>query len=254
MTSAPVLRMPNFEIPFVIETDACGVGIGAVLMQENHPIAYLSKALSPQNLGLSVYEKELLAVVMAVTKWRHYLVGHHFIIKTDHQALKYLLEQRLTLPLQHKWLTKLLGLDYEIQYKKGSKNGVVDSLSRRKMEETVEMEGKNSFIGAISSIQPIWIQELMDSYNGDHLAQDIMPQLLLDPQSNPEYSLDKGLLKHHHKLYVGAANGTRLKVIQALHSSAVGGQLGQRVCLHKVKSLFYWPNMKKRCVTIHKGV
>ena len=84
MTTAPVLSMPDFEIPFVIETDACGVGIGAVLMQHGHPIAFLSKALSSQNLGLSVYEKELFALVLAVTKWKHYLVGHHFVIKTDH--------------------------------------------------------------------------------------------------------------------------------------------------------------------------
>ncbi|XP_027102590.1 uncharacterized protein [Coffea arabica] len=123
MTTAPVLSMPDFEIPFVIETDACGVGIGAVLMQHGHPIAFLSKALSSQNLGLSVYEKELFALVLAVTKWKHYLVGHHFVIKTDHQALKHLLEQKLTHPLQHKWLTKLLGLDYEIQYKKGAEMG-----------------------------------------------------------------------------------------------------------------------------------
>lgn len=68
MTTAPVLSMPNFEFPFVIETDACGVGIGAVLMQQGHPIAFLSKALATQNLGMSVYETELFALVMAVTK------------------------------------------------------------------------------------------------------------------------------------------------------------------------------------------
>ena len=68
MTTAPVLSLPNFEFPFVIETDACGVGIGAVLMQQGHPIAFLSKALATQNLGMSVYETELFALVMAVTK------------------------------------------------------------------------------------------------------------------------------------------------------------------------------------------
>ena len=84
MCTALVLKLPDFKQAFVIETDASGGGIGAVLMQEGHPIAFLSKALSTRNLGLSVYEKELLALVMVVTKWRHYLVGSHFFFRTDY--------------------------------------------------------------------------------------------------------------------------------------------------------------------------
>ena len=57
-------------------------------MQQGHRIAFLNKALSTQNMGMSIYEKELFGLVLAVTKWKHYLVGHHFIIRTDHQALK----------------------------------------------------------------------------------------------------------------------------------------------------------------------
>ncbi|XP_071917152.1 uncharacterized protein [Coffea arabica] len=129
--SAPVLRLPDFKKAFVVETDASGGGIEIVLMQEGHPIAFLRRALSPKNLGLSVYEKELLALVMAVTKGRHYLVGSHFIIRTDHRSLKYLLDQKLNTALQHKWMTKLIELDYEIQYKKGTENQVADALSRR---------------------------------------------------------------------------------------------------------------------------
>ncbi|XP_071913949.1 uncharacterized protein [Coffea arabica] len=171
MTTAPVLSMPDFEIPFVIETDACGVGIGAVLMQQGHPIAFLSKALSSQNLELSVYEKELFALVLAVTKWKHYLVGHHFVIKIDHQALKHLLEQKLTHPLQHKWLTKLSELDYEIQYKKGADNGVADALSKRRFEGPYKDLAANHNVCAISTVQPTWMQELVDSYEEDTEVQ-----------------------------------------------------------------------------------
>ena len=73
MAHTPVLALPNFADPFVVETDACATGVGAVLMQHGRPIAFLSKALGPQHQQLSIYEKEFLALIMAVEKWRSYL-------------------------------------------------------------------------------------------------------------------------------------------------------------------------------------
>lgn len=70
MVSVAVLKLPNFNIPFVVETDACYYGIGVVLIQENHPIAFLSKALAPKSRGLSIYETEFLAIIASVEKWR----------------------------------------------------------------------------------------------------------------------------------------------------------------------------------------
>lgn len=127
MTTAPVLALPDYSKTFVLECDASGRGVGAVLMQEGRPLAFYSKALSPTRLGLSTYEKELLAVVMFVTKWRHYLLGRHFQIKTDHQSLKFLLEQKITTLMQQKWLSKLMGFDYEITYRTGKTNVVADA-------------------------------------------------------------------------------------------------------------------------------
>ena len=76
-------------------------------------------------------EREFLALLTAVNKWRHYLLGGKFIIKTDHISLKYLLEQKINTASQHKGLSRLMGLDYAIEYKKGVDNRVADALSRR---------------------------------------------------------------------------------------------------------------------------
>ena len=82
---------PNIR-PFTIESDACGNGLGVVLLQDEHPIAFTSKSIFDKNLAASTYEKEMMAILHAVQKWRPYLLGNHFCIKTDHQSLKYFLE------------------------------------------------------------------------------------------------------------------------------------------------------------------
>ncbi|GKB44027.1 gypsy/ty3 retroelement polyprotein [Tanacetum coccineum] len=88
MMQSHVLALPNFDEEFVIEIDVSGFGIGAVLQQNKHPIAYLSKTLAPKHQSLSTYEKELLAVVLALQNWRGYLLDRHFKIRTDHFSLK----------------------------------------------------------------------------------------------------------------------------------------------------------------------
>lgn len=124
MTKIPILPLPDFSQQFIIECDASSKGIGAVLMQGQRPICFLSKPLSPRSQSLSAYEGELLAIIQAVTTWRSYLEVSPFVIKTDQQSIKHLLEQRLHTMIQQKGVVKLLGLDYEIQYKRGTENRV----------------------------------------------------------------------------------------------------------------------------------
>jgi len=98
----------------MIECDARGTGLGAILMQDGQPIAFLSKALKGKALHLSTYEKELLSLVIAMQKWRPYLLGYTFTVRTNHQSLKFLLEKRVGTVSQQRWLSKLLGYDFVI--------------------------------------------------------------------------------------------------------------------------------------------
>ena len=104
IVTAPVLALPDFEVTFVVESDASSTGLGAVLSQKGRPIAFFSKALSPKLQAKSMYEKEMLAILSAVKKWNAYLLGRHFQIKTDHQNLKYLLDHRTNTPTQQLWV------------------------------------------------------------------------------------------------------------------------------------------------------
>jgi hypothetical protein len=73
LITAPVLALSDFKHQFVIDTDACDVGIGAVLSKQGHPLSYITKALGPRNHGLLVHEKEYLAILLAIQQWRPYL-------------------------------------------------------------------------------------------------------------------------------------------------------------------------------------
>jgi hypothetical protein len=128
---APCLALSDFSLPFHIETDASAVGIGAVLTQNGHPLAFISKALGPRNQGLSTYEKEYLAILVAVDQWRPYFLQGQLVIHTDQQSLVHLNEQRLHTHWQQKVFTKLLGLNYRIIYRKGTENIAADALSRK---------------------------------------------------------------------------------------------------------------------------
>jgi hypothetical protein len=129
MCTTLVLALPDFTKTFFLECDASRKGISAILMQEGRPLAFTSKQLSERNLGKPIYEKEMLAILHAIELWCPYLLGQCFQIKTDHQSLKYFLEQHISSQEKQKWVTKLFGYDYEIIYKKGKDNVVVNALS-----------------------------------------------------------------------------------------------------------------------------
>ncbi|XP_039062791.1 uncharacterized protein LOC120207396 [Hibiscus syriacus] len=216
MCRYPVLALPNFE-KFCLETNASSKGTGEVLSQEGRPIAYLSKALRPKHADLSIYENEYLTILMAVSHWRHYLENEPFVIKTDHEPLKHLLEHKLTTTIQKKELNKLLGLDYTIQYRKGKHNKVTYALSRQQ-----EDSGEFFQIGIIV-ITLTWMQDIEQSYQDDALAQEKIHMLVLQPKSIEDWKLVKGVLYFKNKAYVGSKGDLREKIIIALNDSSIGG-------------------------------
>lgn len=231
----PVLALPNFDKDFVVETDASNTGIGAVLMQESHPICYISRALGPRHQGLSVYEKELLAVVHAVQTWSSYLTHRPFIIKTDQKSLKYLLDQKVTTPFQHMWLSKLMGYTYEIQYKQGKENHAADALSRVTGAQLLHIALSQAHEGLLDSLKLLW--------QTDTNLKKVISDLQSNPTSHPAFSFVNGELRHRGKLVVGNDPAVKLHIFKWLHDSAVGGHSGRDATLHRVKSLFYWPKM-----------
>eukprot|EP01018_Ginkgo_biloba_P015294 Gb_10780 [translate_table: standard] len=158
MTSTLVLATPDFCKTFVIECDASGTGIGAVLMEEGRPLAFESRKLTKRDQTKSTYEKEMLAILHAVREWRQYLLGNRFQVKTDHNSLKYFLEQRVSSEEQQKWVIKMQGYDFEIVYKKGKDNIVADALSREEEEFT---------LCSMSLVVPSWLEEARQEWQED---------------------------------------------------------------------------------------
>jgi hypothetical protein len=131
-------------------------------------------------LGKSIYEKEMLAILHVVDLWCPYILGKRFQIKTDHQSLKYILEQRLSSPEKQKWVTKLFGYDYEIIYKKGKDNVVADALSRK-----YEDEGS---LFSLSFNVPDWLQVVLQEWIHDPKSLHLIQQLQSNSPVSPGYS------------------------------------------------------------------
>lgn len=130
LTSAPVLAVSNGNSGFAIYTDACGVGLGAVLMQNERVIGYASRQLKPHENNYATHDLELLAIIFALKMWRHYLLGDKFELFTDHKPLKYLFTQKDLNLRQQRWLEFLESYDSYILYMPGKANVMADALSR----------------------------------------------------------------------------------------------------------------------------
>jgi hypothetical protein len=244
MTQAPVLALPDFTQPFTLEADASGYGIGAVLMQRGKPLSFFSKSIDPKAAALSTYDKEAMAIIEALKKWKHYFAASSLIIKTNQQSLKYIQEQKLTEGIQHKLLIKLLGYNYNVDYKKGKENRVADALSRVKLQ-------LQALFG--SAAIPAWISDVIQSYINDDKCKTLLAKLAVDQNAEENYTLNNGILRYKKKIVLGDDKELRTKIISSFHTSEMGGHSGERATYHRVQLVFYWTGMRKDIAIFTRG-
>ncbi|KAM2137806.1 hypothetical protein ACFX1Q_009939 [Malus domestica] len=267
LTSAPIIRPPDWSLPFELMCDASDYALGAVLGQRKdkqpHVIYYASRTLNDAQLNYSTTEKELLAVVFALDKFRSYLLGTKVIIYTDHAALKYLLTKKEAKPRLIRWMLLLQEFDIEIRDKKGSENVVADHLSRLVHEEDV-----------IPIPETFPDEQLMSIKVSEPWYADLVNFLVSKrfPSEFTRHQRDK--LRHDARFFVWddpylwkfcpdqiirrcVHDSECHSILSFCHTYACGGHFGtQRTALKVLQCGFYWPSIfkdaKTFCLTCDK--
>ncbi|XP_052723860.1 uncharacterized protein LOC128193792 [Vigna angularis] len=226
LISAPVIIGPNWEQEFELMCDASDYAIGAVLGQRRgkvfHSIYYASKVLNGAQLNYATTEKEFLAIVYALEKFRPYLIGSKVIIYTDHAAIKYLLTKPDSKPRLIRWVLMLQEFDLEIRDKKGSENVIADHLSRLVNDEvtTKEREIREEFYdeNLMMVQQRPWFADIANFKAAG--ADNLLRRCVTEEES-------AGILWH-------------------CHNSPYGGHFnGERTAAKVLQSGFYWPTIFK---------
>lgn len=245
LISAPILTCPDFSCPFVLQTDASGYGIGAVLTQqldgEEKVICFLSRSLTKQERNFSTTERECLSVIWAVEKLRHYLEGTHFTVVTDHASLIWL--NRLKDPTGRlaRWAIRLQPFNYTIIHRKGKENIVPDYLSRSVpiVTDSISVDSENDL-----SINDPWYIRMIRKVNSH-------------PRKFSQWRVDNNTLyKYVECKYPELSDididswkrviprSERNRLISIAHDTPTSGHLGVYKTFHKLSNQYYWPKMR----------
>lgn len=251
--SPPVLRMPDFNRPFILQTDASSQAIGAVLSQEvdgtRQPVAYASRTLSLQERkASSVYELECLAVVFGMEKFRRYLEHSEFLLETDNQALSWLLAHPRQLGKIGRWVVRISSFKFKVQHVRGTQNIVADCLSRMYSEPNDQVEDMFPCQSLLLQF-PLAFSEVCTYQKTDPELGPIL-QELLEGGAHPPYFLSKGVLCCRPKTgdrspKVVLPSVLIPMVFSFFHSSPVGGHLGIMKTIAKIRRHYIWKGMDR---------
>jgi hypothetical protein len=262
LTTTSVLAQPDSSKPFDVYCDASGTGLGCVLMQDNQVIAYASRALRPHEQNYLTHDLELAAMVHALKMWRHYLMGIHCNIFTDHKSLKYIFTQADLNMRQRRWLELIKDYDLEVHYHPGKANVVADALSRKLQCKCVMMDSRINTLcdelskmkievipsGALShiSVEPTLQDQIIMAQLSDKGVQIIKENLRQKTKKYKCFRQDgKGILWFESRLVVPKNKDLKKKILDEAHLSKFSMHPRSTKMYHGLKPLYWWTRMKR---------
>lgn len=252
---APILSHFDENSDTEIRTDACNVGIGAILVQRQQGtervIAYASRTLSKAETNYSATEKECLAVIWAITKFRPYLYGRPFRAISDHHSLCWLANLKDPSGRLARWSLRLQEYDVTVVYKSGKKHSDADCLSRAPiLTGENEMEEDFPFVGVVHTADMALYQQqdadlrpLIEQLRGESTT---LPRLFL--RGLASYSLRNNVLYKRsygsqEKLLLVVPSALRSEILRACHDEPSAGHLGVSCTFARIHDRYYWPNL-----------
>ena len=210
LTTAPLLVSPDSKAPFTVTTDASDMALGAVLAQNDKPVAFLSKTFSGAERNWIIYEKELFAIVYTLKKWEYHLLSNNLVtIVTDNNAITYIQNQAKITAKQARWLTYMAQFNYTIVHKPGAENKVADAISSQK-----------TFLASPPSTT--------------NTGFDRLRQLSAKIELLPWMNVRNGLIYKDNRLYIPGYNDIRKLIIEEHHQGFGGGHFGNKKTLEKI--------------------
>lgn len=260
VSEQPVLILPDPSVPYVVTTDASGFAVGGTLSQDQgqglQPIAFLSKKMLPAERNYPVHEQELLAIIVALKAWRHYLAGAPFHILTDHHSLTFLQTQPHLSPRQTRWIEFLQQFQFSIGYQEGKQNVVADGLSRRPDHKAlglaVDLMGRHGSdqctLAGAAAVSTLAVgSDLRDGLRAAYRSDASFCAILDSPHEHPRYTVQDGLiLNRDGKVLVPpGASEVKLSIFRECHDVATSGHLGSAKTIALVRRRFEWRGMNE---------